>query len=88
MVPCNFVTIVTSIVKVTKELTLQMKQKHKNPTTPKRIAEYNVKRLTSLAGKLQMESGDEKSLDDAIDCLFDCKEQLELIKKKEKENEG
>lgn len=67
---------------------LQMKQKHKNPTTPKRIADYNIKRLTSLAGKLQMESGDEKSLDDAIDCLFDCLEKLELMEKKEKKDDG
>jgi hypothetical protein len=67
-----------------------MSQKHKNPA--RRIAEYNIKRLTSLAGKLQMESEEEKSLNDAIDYLFaylfECREQVELIRKKEKENEG
>jgi hypothetical protein len=67
---------------------LQMKQKHKKPTTLKRIADYNIKRLTSLAGKLQMESGDDKTLDDAIDCLFDCMKKLELMEKKENKNES
>jgi hypothetical protein len=62
----------------------------KNPA--RRIAEYNIKRLVSLAGQLQMESSEEKSLNDAIDYLFtylfECKEQEKLIKKKEKENES
>ena len=42
-----------------------------------RLSVNNIKRITSLAGKLQMESGDQKSLDDAIDCLFDCWEKRE-----------
>lgn len=53
-----------------------------------RITKNNAKRLTSLAGELQMKSGKKKTLDDAIDCLFDCREQLELVKKKEKPNES
>jgi len=69
---------------------LQMTQKRKNPA--RRIAEYNIKRLISLAGKLQMESEEEKTLNDAIDYLFtylfECNEQEQLINKKAKENEG
>ena len=36
-----------------------------------RLSVANIKRLTSLAGKLQMESGKQKTLDDAINYLFD-----------------
>jgi hypothetical protein len=81
MVPCNIVTIATNVEKVSK---LQMKQKHR-PTQNQRIAIDNIKRLNALAGKLQWESGgDDKSLDDAIDYLFDRKEKLEAIEKKDK----
>ena len=35
-----------------------------------RISILNIKRLTSLAGELQMNSSEMKTLDDAIDHLF------------------
>lgn len=59
-----------------------MKQKRKKPTEPVRIAKYNIKRLTSLAGRLQDKSGEKQSLDDAIDYLFDS------LEKKENKNES
>jgi len=40
-------------------------------TETMRLSVANIKRLTSLAGKLQMESGKQKTLDDAINYLFD-----------------
>jgi hypothetical protein len=45
-----------------------------------RISKYNIKRLTSLAGKLQMNSGKMQTLDDAINYLFNNLEK--------KQNEG
>jgi len=36
-----------------------------------RISKDNIKRLYSLAGKLQEDSGEKKTLDDAINYLFD-----------------
>lgn len=62
----------------------QETEHHKNPA--RRIADYNIKRLISLAGKLQMETSKEKSLNHAIDYLFDCKAELEQIKKREETN--
>jgi hypothetical protein len=65
-----------------------MKQRER-PTKNQRMAIDNIKRLKALAGKLQWEAnGDDKSIDDAIDYLFDCEEKLELIEKKEKKSEG
>ena len=79
---CDFVTSVAIVAKVAK---LQMKQKQR-PTQNQRIALDNIKRLKALSGKLQWEcGGDDKSIDDAIDCLFDCKEQLEKMLKETRE---
>ncbi|HMK93886.1 MAG TPA: hypothetical protein VK536_00650 [Candidatus Limnocylindrales bacterium] len=61
-------------------------KRRKNPA--RRITEDNLGRLIALAGELQMNSRVEKSLNDAIDYLFGCKERLELIEKKEKTNES
>ncbi len=58
------------------------------PTEPVRIKSRNASRLWSLAGQLQDKAGQKRTPDDALDCLFDCKEQLDSLKKKEKENES
>jgi hypothetical protein len=65
-----------------------MGRKRGTPTEPVRIASYNASRLWSLAGRLQDKAGRRITLDDAIDCLFDCKERLEAIEKKDNKNES
>ncbi len=52
-----------------------------------KVTDKNRKRINVLAGELARD-GETHSQNDAIDCLFDCKDQLELIKKKEKEDES
>ncbi len=55
-----------------------------------KVSDENSKRLWSLAGELQEEQGSNQSPDDAINCLFDCKEKLERIldEKRKKNNKG
>jgi len=57
--------------KVEKAAKVTKATKATKSTEPVRISKYNIKRLYSLAGKLQEDSGEKKSLDDAINYLFD-----------------
>lgn len=72
------------MTKVSKEL------KRKGSRVPKvtktiKVSDENSKRLWSLAGELQKEQGSKQSPDNAINCLFDCKEKLEKMIKEKKE---
>lgn len=52
-------------------------KKRRKPTEPIRISKENIKRLYSLAGTLQQDSGEKKTPDDAINYLFEIKEAKE-----------
>ncbi len=57
------------------------------PNKTIKVTETNRKRINRLAGTLN-EDGEIHSQNDAISHLFVCKEQLEAIKKREKEHES
>lgn len=52
-----------------------------------KVTETNQKRLNKIVGELMTRDGEQHSHNDAINCLFDCKEKLEKITK-EKTNES